>query len=265
MLQIEMNKLRCSFGSSKTEACSKNSLKWSDLTTGLGRKALTIGIVLAALNQFCGCFAMLNYTANIFKEAGSNMSPNLAAILVGVIQLVGSYAATVLVDRAGRKVNELSFKFSFDCRTKSSGTFFRFFQFLFIASTVGTALGLTTLGVYMMFKSWHYSVEAFNWVPIASFSFVIFIASWAILTLPFLVISEIMPEKLKGFGVSFCMTLLWIFAFIILKYLPLLIESLTFHGSMFAFAGVCVSSALFIVFRMPETKGKSYEEIMSLL
>lgn len=110
MLQIEMNKLRCSFGSSKTEACSKNSLKWSDLTTGLGRKALTIGIVLAALNQFCGCFAMLNYTANIFKEAGSNMSPNLAAILVGVIQLVGSYAATVLVDRAGRKVNELSFK-----------------------------------------------------------------------------------------------------------------------------------------------------------
>lgn len=138
-------------------------------------------------------------------------------------------------------------------------------QFLFIVSTIGTASGLMTLGVYMMLKSWHYKVELFNWIPIASFSFVIFIASWAILTLPFLVISEVMPEKLKEFGISFCMTLLWLFAFIIIKFLPLLTESLTFHGSMFLFAGVCITSTIFIVLRMPETKGKSYDEIMNSL
>lgn len=102
MFQLEMNKLKRSFGS--VNLAAENSLKWSDLVTGSGGKAMTIGIILAALNQFCGCFAMLNYTANIFEEAGSTMSPNVAAILVGIIQLFGSYAATFLVDRTGRKV-----------------------------------------------------------------------------------------------------------------------------------------------------------------
>lgn len=108
----------------------------------------------------------------------------------------------------------------------------------------------------MMLKKWNYDVEEFSWIPITSFSFVIFIASWAILTLPFLVISEIMPEHLKDFGVSFCMTLLWSFAFITIKYLPFLTGTLGFHGSMFLFASVCLSSAVFIILFMPETKGK---------
>lgn len=108
-------------------------------------------------------------------------------------------------------------------------------------------------------------VSAFNVVPLFSFSFVIFIANWAVLTLPFLVISEIMPEQLKEFGVSFCMELLWLFAFIMLKYLPFLTVTLGMHGSMYLFAGFCLSSTVFIAFVMPETKGKSYDEIMQLL
>lgn len=150
-------------------------------------------------------------------------------------------------------------------------------------------MGLTTLGVYMMLKTWGYDVEAFNWIPLASFSFSIFIASWAILTLPFLVISEgnetkyiefnkltsikqnlsslseVMPDKLKDFGTSFCMTLLWISQFIMLKFLPLLTDTLGFHGSMFLFAGVCVACTVFIILFMPETKGRSYEQIMKSL
>lgn len=104
---MELNKLQSTLGDAdKTEskANEKKSFKWSDLTTRPGSKAMTIGIVLALLNQLCGCFAMLQYTATIFEEAGSAMHPNVCAIVVGVIQVFGSYAATVLVDRAGRKV-----------------------------------------------------------------------------------------------------------------------------------------------------------------
>lgn len=106
LLQLEMLKLKTTNESPKLadNYNSGNSFDWSDLIQAPGRKAITIGIVLAALNQFCGCFAMLNYTAKIFKEAGSNMSPNMSAIIVGVIQLFGSYMATNLVERAGRKV-----------------------------------------------------------------------------------------------------------------------------------------------------------------
>lgn len=73
------------------------------------RKAILIGVFLAWLNQFCGCFAMLNYTATIFAEAGSNLTPNMSAIIVGIIQLLGAYISTFLVDRAGRKVSFINF------------------------------------------------------------------------------------------------------------------------------------------------------------
>lgn len=117
----------------------------------------------------------------------------------------------------------------------------------------------------MHLKTTGVDVSAFNMVPLFSFSFVIFIANWAVLTLPFLVISETLPKRLREFGVSFCMELLWIFAFIMLKYLPFLTETLGMHGSMYLFSGVCLSSAVFIAFVMPETKGKSYDEIMQSL
>lgn len=140
-----------------------------------------------------------------------------------------------------------------------------FFQFLFASSTIGTALGLITLGVYMMLKDWNYDVNAYNWVPLASFSFALFIASWAVSTLPFLLISEIMPEKLKDHGASFCVAISWIAAFIAIKYFPAFNDMIGFHGSMFLFAGVCIFGAIFVIFYMPETKGKSYDEIMKSL
>lgn len=168
------------------------------------------------------------------------MHPNMAAIVVGVIQLFGSYVATVLVVRAGRKM-------------------------LYLISSIGIALGLITLGVYMLCKQWGLPVEMLSFIPIASFSFVIFIASWAVLSLPFLVISEILPQKLKNFGISFCMTVLWCCAFLIIKFLPLMTQSFGFHGTIFIFAAICIMSAIFILFFMPETKGKTYDEIMRAL
>lgn len=103
LIQSEMEKLRNTIGVN-TDDKEESSFKWSDLMSNPARNAFMIGIVLASINQFCGCFAMLNYTASIFKESGSAMSPNTSAIVVAIIQLFGSYVATYLVDRAGRKV-----------------------------------------------------------------------------------------------------------------------------------------------------------------
>lgn len=68
------------------------------------RKALFIGIVLITLNEFSGVFPMIHYTATIFEESGSNLTPNVSAICVGVLQIIGTYMSTILVDRIGRKV-----------------------------------------------------------------------------------------------------------------------------------------------------------------
>ena len=126
-------------------------------------------------------------------------------------------------------------------------------------------MGLIMMGVYMMLKSWNIEVEAFNFLPIIIFSFVMFVSSLAILPLPPVVLAEIMPEKIKDACVSFCLSLLWIFSFITIKCLPFLSENLGFHGTMFLFACVCMFCAIFFIFFMPETKGKTYREIMKSL
>lgn len=103
-IQEEIEKLKRTVNELNTERSENSSLKWSDFKTIQTRKAFIIGIVLVALNQFSGVAPMLNYTAHIFQESGSTLSPNDSAIVVGVIQVVGSVASTNLVDRAGRKV-----------------------------------------------------------------------------------------------------------------------------------------------------------------
>lgn len=67
---------------------------------------MIIGIVLAALNHITGSYALLSYTATIFKESGSVISPNESALVVGVIQLIGTFVVPVLIERSGRKVSE---------------------------------------------------------------------------------------------------------------------------------------------------------------
>lgn len=107
ILQSELKKLKETVGGDEKDKLNDNALNASRLASAV-RKAFLIGIVLAALNQFCGCFAMLNYTASIFKEAGSSLTPNMSTIVIGIIQFLGSYFATILVDRTGRKVKPLS-------------------------------------------------------------------------------------------------------------------------------------------------------------
>lgn len=105
ILKLEMEKLKNIVHSDiEANKSSENALSWSNLTSGATRKALIIGMVLAALDQFCGCFALLSYTATIFRISGSDLTPGMSSIVVGIIQVLGSIAPTILVERAGRKV-----------------------------------------------------------------------------------------------------------------------------------------------------------------
>lgn len=117
----------------------------------------------------------------------------------------------------------------------------------------------------MMFKSFGYSTEEITWIPIVTFSFIVLVQSLAIATLLFAVSVEVMPENLKEFGISLCNMVAGITGFLILQFMPLLTDSFGFYGTMYLFAGVCAVSLIFIMIYIPETKGKSYEEIMEIL
>lgn len=153
----------------------------------------------------------------IFDEAGSSLSPNISAIIVGSIQLVGVYMSTLLVDKAGRK-------------------------FLMVSSAFCSALGLALFGVYDYMK--HHDMdltERHSWIPLASFSFVIFVANLGkalclrmltfelfiivgifasfagVVSLPFLVLTEVAPIKIKDIVYSINLSLSWLLAFFALQ------------------------------------------------
>lgn len=100
-IQHEIDHLQRLIGETKS---NESSLNWSEFLKNPGRKAMIITIMLALLCEFSGTIALTSYTATIFQESGSFMSPNESSIVVGVIKMIGALMAMFLVERTGRKV-----------------------------------------------------------------------------------------------------------------------------------------------------------------
>lgn len=126
-----------------------------------------IGIGVMFLEQFSGVFALLFFVSTIFQHSGSSLTPNESSIIVGVIQLIGAYCSTMFVDRAGRR-------------------------FLISTSAFGISSGMFVFAAYSFFNDRGHVAPYLNWIPLVSFSFVLWIANLGVLTLPFLVMSELM-------------------------------------------------------------------------
>lgn len=145
-----------------------------------------------ALNQFCGVFAMMNFTATIFNESGSTLSPNVSSIIAGGTMIIGAVLCTFLVEKAGRKM-------------------------LFAISAFGISLGLGVMSLYTFATSRGYDLTSYSWIPMAALSFVNFIYNWGVNTLPFLYVSEVVPRRTKAFTMTFCLAFLFIFATIVIQ------------------------------------------------
>lgn len=104
-------------------------------------------------------------------ESGSSLSPNQSAIIIAFIQLLGSIASILIVERIQRKL-------------------------LYSLSCFGTVLGLICFGMHGLVMTLM-EIENINWIPIASMSFVIFIASVGIMPLTFTILSEVLPLKVN--------------------------------------------------------------------
>lgn len=127
-------------------------------------------MILLAINQFSGCFTLINYSATIFANSGSTWDPNVSSIILATIQIIATYISTILVDRVGRKI-------------------------LLAISAAATSCGLTVMGLYSYLEKHDYNLDGYSWVPVTSLSFVIFIASIGILPLPFIVLAEVLPDN----------------------------------------------------------------------
>lgn len=133
-------------------------------------RAMLIGPTLMAVSQFSGTFTLVSYAATIFKESGSNLNPNVSSIILGCLQIAGTISTYFLIERIGRKV-------------------------LLTISSSGAAIGLSVMGIYCYLSKHNVDVSQYNWIPVITLSFVIYISSIGIIPVPYIIISEVLPRR----------------------------------------------------------------------
>uniref|UniRef100_A0A4Y0BUW0 MFS domain-containing protein n=1 Tax=Anopheles funestus TaxID=62324 RepID=A0A4Y0BUW0_ANOFN len=223
------------------------ALSWKDFVTKPARRGLAMGILLMLLTQCSGTLALITYASSIFELAGSSsatgqqavLPASLSSIVLATVQLLGTILSLVLVDRIGRKI-------------------------LLIVSSLGVAVGYLTLAGYVQFFLPSISspqddipTAVSQFLPICSLSVSILLASIGLLTVPFVVMAEVLPSKIRNIGSTICMTSVALSAFIILKLFPVLLDTVGLAGTMGGIAMVCFVGAIVITLFLPETRGKS--------
>ncbi|XP_059607340.1 facilitated trehalose transporter Tret1 isoform X2 [Phlebotomus argentipes] len=204
-------------------------------------RALVISMGLMFFQQTCGINAVIFYTTDIFEAANTGIEAGVATIIVGVMQVVATFLATLMVDRLGRRV-------------------------LLITSDCAMATCTLLLGVYFFLKDQDAErVANLGWLPIVSLCVFIVMFSIGFGPIPFIIIGELFASDIKGVAGGVAMTINWTLAFVITKAFPSLLDAIGSGPTFWIFSGLSFLGTVFLVFYLPETKGKSLAEIQFLL
>ncbi|KAK6618116.1 Facilitated trehalose transporter Tret1 [Polyplax serrata] len=207
-----------------------------DLFSPTCLKPLVILIGLMFFQQMSGINAVIFYTVTIFKDAGSSIDENLCTIIVGIVNFGSTFLATALIDKAGRKI-------------------------LLYVSNVSMTLTLGTLGTFFYYKNCGVDVSDYGWLPLVSFVIYVIGFSLGFGPVPWLMVGEILPAKVRGSAASLTAAFNWMCTFIVTKAFSDIIACLGSHGAFWMFCGICFVAFFFVYFFVPETRGKSLEDI----
>ncbi|KAH8388864.1 hypothetical protein KR215_002730 [Drosophila sulfurigaster] len=214
---------------------------WAALTRPVTIKAMSISLGLMFFQQVSGINAVIFYSAGIFTAAKTGINESMSTILIGVMQVVATFVSTLVVDKLGRRI-------------------------LLLASGIVMALSTTAIGVYFFLKDQDESqVENLGWLPVTSLCVFIIMFSIGFGPVPWLMMGELFATDIKGFAGSIAGTTNWVLAFIITKTFKNLTDGLGTGGTFWLFAGLTVVGIVFVFFIVPETKGKSLNEIQQEL
>lgn len=208
--------------------------KLSELFKGKASKIVLIGIIIAILQQWCGINVVFNYAQEIFTAAGYSVSNMLFNIVItGVVNVIFTFVGMYTVDRLGRRS-------------------------LMLIGTVGLSLIYLFLGA-----GYYFQIEGMAMLIIV----VLGIACYAMTLAPvtWIVISEIFPTKIRAKGMAVSTFALWSASFALTYTFPLLNNSLGAYGTFWIYGLICISGFIFIKKYLPETKGKTLEEIEKLI
>ncbi len=205
-------------------------VRFSDLLQPGIRKVLVLGIVLAVFQQWCGINVIFNYAEEIFRAAGYDISSVLKNIAwTGSVNLAFTFVALGVVDRAGRRPLML---------IGSAGL-----AAIYIAMGLCYGNGVKGLPMLLLVLA-AIGCYAMSLAPV----------TWV-------VISEVFPNRIRGAAMAVAVSSLWIACFILTYTFPILNSKLGSAKTFWLYAAICVAGFLFIKLKLPETRGKSLEQI----
>ncbi|XP_011643846.1 facilitated trehalose transporter Tret1-2 homolog [Pogonomyrmex barbatus] len=222
----------------------KNQITFSDLfKVKANRKALIYTCALVSFQQFTGINIVLFYMQPIFISAGISIPTEQATIIIGVVQVLASGITPIVVDRFGRRV-------------------------LLVFSSIGTTVTLCALGLYFYLKEVQQANDVVNqisWLPVVAL--VLFIITYSVGwgPLPWAVMGEMFASNVKAKASSITVSVCWFLAFLLTKFCNNLEEAFGNYATFWVCGVFCLISILFTVLLLPETKGKTLQQIQDEL
>jgi len=209
-------------------------VEWKALASKKVRPMLIIGIVLAVFQQWCGINVIFNYAEEIFTAAGYSVGDMLFNIVItGTVNLVFTLLAMRMVDSWGRRK-------------------------LMLLGSIGLAVIYFLLGSSYFFEVKGFAILVLVMLAIATYAMTLAPVIWVVL-------SEIFPNKIRGAAMAVATTALWSACFVLTYTFPILNKLLDASGTFWLYGFICLSGFLFILKKLPETKGKSLEEIENIM
>ncbi len=213
------------------------SLPLSDIKYPKNYKPLVIGITIHLFQKLVGMNVMQFYTQSIFQSAGYTDNSEIPPVIVGAVGILGCGPAVVLMDKLGRK-------------------------FLLIFSSICLFISCFVLGLFYYLSEVE-GLTDLSWLAVASLVVYTFSISIGWAPIPWLILPELFPLQIRGIGSSIATVSNWLVGFVVTKELPVLMNATSNYVGFWLFAVFCVLSVVFVVVWVPETKGKSLEEIES--
>jgi SP family sugar porter-like MFS transporter len=205
-------------------------VNFTDLFEPKMLKIISVGVFLAALQQWCGINVIFYYAEDVFKAAGYNISGIMLNIVTtGIVCLVFTFVAIGTVDHLGRKTLML---------TGTAGL-------LIIYIMVGLSYYLGAKGLHVLILTL---------AALACYAFTLAPVTWVLL-------SELFPNRIRGAAMSISVFTLWLTCWALAQAFPAMNKKLGPAGSFWSFGVVCLIGFIYILKVLPETKQKSLEQI----
>ena len=225
------DEIKAEIDSTNASLKGENKGKWSDLFKPGILLAVIAGSAIAILGQFMGVNAVLYYGPKIFQEAGFD-NPIFSTVLVGVVNCVTTVLAVFIIDKVGRKQ-------------------------LIYWGVSGMIICLVAIGTYF---AWGSRLGLGNGFMLTFFLAYVFCCAISISAIVFVLLSEMYPNSVRGRAMSIAGFALWIGTYLIGQLTPVLL-GWSQAGTFFIFAVMCVPYMLIMWKVIPETTGKTLEEI----